>query len=595
MRVCLATILAISVYAPSAFAADANSAGPVVGRKIDDFELRDYRGTPHKLGDFAQSKLVVVAFLGCECPLARLYGSRLGKLAGEFESQGVAFLGINSNRQDSITELAAYARQQEIDFSLLKDPGNVVANQFGAVRTPQVFVLDQDRVVRYSGRIDDQYLVGVQRPQPTRRDLALALEDLLAGNPAQVAETPVAGCIIGRTSLGEPHGDITYSNQIARLFQRRCIECHREGEIAPFPMTNYEEVVGWAETIREVVDDGRMPPWFANPEYGKFANDARLSEDEKQLVRDWLDGGCPEGDSTQLPEPQQYTLGWQIPEPDQVIYIQDEPVVVQAEGVVKYQYFQVDPGFTEDKWIQAAEARPDNRSVVHHIVAFFVAPGEKARGGRGAMIGYAPGMPPNKFPPGAALLVPAGSKVVFQMHYTPNGKEQKDRSFIGLKFADASQVKYRMGGGMVPNSFFEIPPGADNHEVRSTHHFTSDARLLTLTPHMHLRGKSFRYEAEYPDGKREILLDIPRYDFNWQLRYTLLEPKLLPKGTRLICTAHFDNSEKNLANPDPTKPVRWGDQTWEEMMIGYYSTLPMETVDAGQTKPVETTAGEGGE
>jgi len=592
MRACLATILAFSVCVPSVYSAD--PAGPIVGRKIDDFELRDYRGTPHKLSDVAKSKLVVVAFLGCECPLARLYGSRLGKLAGEFESQGVAFLGINSNRQDSITDLAAYARLQEIAFPLLKDPGNVIADRFGAVRTPQVFVVDQDRVVRYSGRIDDQYLVGVQRPQPTRRDLALALEALLAGNPLEAAETTVAGCVIGRIARGEPHGDVTYSNQIARLFQRRCIECHREGEVAPFPMTNYEEVVGWADTIQEVVDEGRMPPWFASPEHGKFANDARLSDDEKQLVRDWLSGGCPEGEPSQLPEPRQFTLGWQIPEPDQVVHIQDEPVAVQAEGVVKYQYFQVDPGFTEDKWIQAAEARPDNRSVVHHIVAFFVPPGEKARGGRGAMIGYAPGMPPNKFPPGAALFVPAGSKVVFQMHYTPSGKEQKDRSYIGLKFADPAQVKYRMGGGMVPNNFFEIPPGADNHEVRSTHHFTNDARLLTLTPHMHLRGKSFRYEAEYPDGTREILLDIPRYDFNWQLRYTLAEPKLLPKGTRLVCTAHFDNSEKNLANPDPTKPVRWGDQTWEEMMIGYYSTLPMETVDAGQTRPEETTAGEGG-
>ncbi|HUY33812.1 MAG TPA: redoxin domain-containing protein [Pirellulales bacterium] len=592
MRTCLATILAVSVCAPSTFAAD--TPGPVVGRKIDDFELRDDRGSTHQLSDFARSKLVVVAFLGCECPLAKLYGARLGKLAAEFEPRGVAFVGINSNRQDSLTEMAAYARLQEIAFPLLKDPGNAIADRFGAARTPQVFVLDHDRAIRYSGRIDDQYLVGVRRPQPTRRDLALALEELLAGQPVTVAETPVAGCQIGRIARGTPHGEVTYSNQIARLFQRRCVECHREGEVAPFPMTNYEEIVGWGEAIREVVDEGRMPPWFANPEHGRFANDARLSDDEKQWIRAWVGAGCPEGDPAQLPEPRQFTLGWQIPEPDQVIHIQPEPVTVQADGVVKYQYFEVDPGFTEDKWIAAAEARPDNRSVVHHIVAFFVPPGEKARGGRGAMIGYAPGMPPNRFPEGAALFVPAGSKVVFQMHYTPNGKEQRDRSYVGLKFADPAQVKYRMSGGMAPNNSFEIPPGADNHEVRSTHHLTKDARLLTLTPHMHLRGKSFRYEAEYPDGTREILLDIPRYDFNWQLRYTLAEPKRLPKGTKLICTAHFDNSEKNLSNPDPTQSVRWGDQTWEEMMIGYFSTLPMETVDASPTNTEESTAGEGG-
>lgn len=603
MRVWIATLLVVWACAEltggggAKFLAGAE--GARVGRKIDDFELRDYRGAKHKLSDVTEnSQLVVIAFLGCECPLARLYGPRLAQLAGEFEPQGVAFLGINSNRQDSITELAAYARVEEIAFPLLKDLDNTVADRFGAIRTPEVFVLDQERVVRYCGRIDDQYLVGVQRSQPTRRDLAVALEELLAGNPVSTAETPAAGCHIGRlTKIGVSGGGlrgVTYSNQIARLVQKACVECHRDGEIAPFPMSSYEEVVGWADTIQEVVDEGRMPPWFANPEHGKFANDARLSDDEKQLVRDWIAGGCPEGDRSQLPEPRTFVAGWQIPEPDQVIYISDEPVAVQAEGVVKYQYFVIDPGFTEDKWIQAAEARPDNRAVVHHIVAMFVPPGEKPSGGaRGAMIGYAPGMPPNHFPPGAAMLVPAGSKVVFQMHYTPNGKPLHDRSYVGLKFADAAQVKYRMGGGMAPNRFFEIPPGADNHEVRSQHHFTKDARLLTLTPHMHLRGKSFRYEAEYPDGTREILLDIPHYDFNWQLRYTLAEPKLLPKGTKLLCTAHFDNSEGNLANPDPTKPVRWGDQTWEEMMIGYFSTIPLETVDAGQ-KPAESTAGEGG-
>jgi hypothetical protein len=243
---------------------------------------------------------------------------------------------------------------------------------------------------------------------------------------------------------------------------------------------------------------------------------------------------------------------------------------------VAYRYYTVDPGFTEDKWIKAAECRPDNRRVVHHIVAIFLPPGQPVRGMRGAMVGFAPGMPPTQFPEGVAMLVPAGSKVIFQMHYTPDGSPEKDRSSLGLVFADPSEVKQRIGGGMAANRSFQIPPGADNYEVTSRHLFDKDVRLLTLTPHMHLRGKSFRYEAEYPDGAREVLLDIPHYDFNWQLRYHLAEPKLLPKGTQLHCTAHFDNSTDNLANPDPTKTVRWGDQTWEEMMIGYFSTLPVE-------------------
>jgi peroxiredoxin len=568
------TVLALLVTAGFCAQAWPAESAKAIGRKIDGFTLRDFRGKTHTLADYHDNQLVVVAFVGCECPLAKQYAPRLKKLADEYAPRGVAFLGVDSNSQDTLTELAAYGRIHEIEFPLLKDPGNSMADQFAAVRTPEVFVLDRDRTIRYRGRIDDQYVVGRQRAAPSRRDLASALDELLSGAVVSVPQTDAVGCYIGRVPKRQAQGEVTYANQIARLLQRHCVECHREGEIAPFPLNDYSEVVGWAETMQEVVHQGRMPPWFANPEHGTFANDARLTDDEKRLLDDWVAAGCPEGDRSQLPEPRQFTVGWQIPPPDQVVYIRDEPVAVQAEGTVAYQYFIVDPGFKEDKWIAAAECRPDNRAVVHHIVAFFVPPGEKLRGGsRGAMVGYAPGMPPNHFDDGMAMFVPAGSRVVFQLHYTPNGSEQKDRSSMGLVFADPATVKQRIGGGMAGNRFFQIPPGDGNYKVQSHHRFDKDVRLLTLTPHMHLRGKSFRYEAEYPDGSREVLLDIPHYDFNWQLRYRFAEPKLLPKGTRLECTAHFDNSADNLANPDPTKSVSWGDQTWEEMMIGYFSAV----------------------
>lgn len=573
LRRFLAALLALLSISDGLWAAEVASP---VGRQVENFSLRDYHGKVHELTEFDDRELVVAAFIGCECPLAKLYAPRLVKLADEYAARGVAFVAIDANSQDSLAELAAYAQAHKMSFPVLKDAGNVVADQMGAVRTPEVFVLDRERKIRYWGRIDDLYVVGRQRPAPTREDLKLALDELLAGKSPSVTQTAAIGCHIGRTPKQAPQGDVTYANQIARLLEKRCVECHRPGEIAPFPLTSYEEVVGWGETIREVVEQGRMPPWFANPEYGHFANDARLSDAEKQLIYDWLDNGSPAGDPADLPEPRQFTAGWQIPEPDQVIYIRDEPYDVPAEGVVAYQYFKVDPGFKEDRWIKAAEARPDNRGVVHHIVAFFTAPGARLGGGqRGAMIGYAPGMPPTRFPEGAAMLVPAGSQLIFQLHYTPNGSPQQDRSSVGLIFADPAEVKQRVGGGMAPNRMFEIPPGDSNYEVASQHRFDKDVLLLNLTPHMHLRGKSFRYEAEYPGGRREILLDIPHYDFNWQLRYQLAVPKVMPKGTTLYCTAHFDNSAENLANPDPTKPVRWGDQTWEEMMIGYFSTLPV--------------------
>ncbi len=328
-----------------------------IGLKIEDFSLRDYRGKVHALADYAHSKIVVVTFVGNDCPVAKLFAPRLAKLSQEFGPQGVTFLAINSNCQDLLTAVAAFARVHELEFPVLKDPGNVVADRFGAVRTPEVFVLDEQRVVRYHGRVDDQYLVGLRRSSPTREDLRLAIQEMLAGQAVSVAEAPAVGCHIGRVperkpGAAAPASAVTYSDQIARLFQARCVSCHREGEIAPFPLTNYKEVVGWGETIREVVQQGRMPPWLANPDYGHFANDARLSDVEKQLIYDWLDAGAVEGDPARLPPPREFTVGWQIPQPDQVFYMRDTPVDVPAEGTVAYQYFSVDPGFKEDRWIQ---------------------------------------------------------------------------------------------------------------------------------------------------------------------------------------------------------------------------------------------------
>ena len=423
-----------------------------INRRVDNFSLRDYRGKVRSLDEFADAKLVVVAFLGTECPLAKLYAPRLQELQEQFAKQGVAFLGIDANRQDSITELAAYARIHGVQFPLLKDPGNAVADAFGALRTPEVFVLDAERKIRYWGRIDDQYGQGANsgyaRPKVDKRDLAQALDELLAGREVSVPVTEAKGCIIGRVPKIDAHGEVTYSNQIARILQDRCVSCHRPGEIAPFPLMEYDEVVGWAPMMREVIGEGRMPPWFADPAHGRFANDARLSDEQKRLFYAWIDNGCPEGNRSDLPEPRQWVTGWQIPQPDQVIYMSEEPYSVAAEGVVEYQYFTADPGWTEDKWVQAAEARPDNRAVVHHIIASIIPPSSEgdtlgqARGG--LLAGYAPGGGVRVNPPGVATFVPAGSKLRFQMHYTPNGSVQKDRSYIGVVFADPKTVHKRI-------------------------------------------------------------------------------------------------------------------------------------------------------
>ncbi|MFO0903999.1 MAG: redoxin domain-containing protein [Pirellulales bacterium] len=543
-----------------------------VGRKVQDFSLRDIHGKVRSLAEF-DAPAVVVVFLGADCPLAKLYAPRLESLQARYRDRGVAFVAVNSNVQDSLTEVAAYARRHELSFPVLKDAEQHAARDFHATRTPEAFLLDRDRVIRYHGRIDDQYAVGTARPKAHREHLASALDELLAGKPIAVAATEPTGCPIDFVDQTPPHGDITYYKHVAPILNARCVECHRDGEIAPFPLARYEDLPGWGATIVEVIQSKRMPPWNANPDFGHFANDARLSDAERTTLLTWIENGMPAGDPADAPPPPRFVEGWRMPQPDQVLAIREKPVDVPAEGTINYQYFEVDPGWTEDKFISAAEARPDNRAVVHHIIAYIKAPGDDDFRKRGILVGYAPGSDPAVFPDGLVRHVPAGSKIVFEMHYTANGSPQQDRSYIGLKFVDKSQVKKVVHNGFAANGEFVIPPQASNHPVNASRTLPRDLLLLSLTPHMHVRGKSFRYEAVYPDGRREVLLDVPRYDFNWQLSYALAKPKLLPKGTRLECLAHFDNSEDNPANPDPNRAVRWGDQSWEEMMIGFFDAM----------------------
>ena len=569
------------------------------GRTIDDFALRDVHGRPYKLAEVDSDHVLVLAFLGTECPLAKLYAPRLVDLHEEFSGRSVRFWGIDSNRQDSMAELEHFARVYGIAFPLLRDPGNRVADLLGAKRTPEVFVLDRNRRIRYRGRIDDQYGFhadgrGFQRNTPHRRDLATALKELLTDHLVSVPETQAFGCLIGRVREPDPNSPVTWSKQIAPIFQRRCQICHREGEIAPFPLERYEEVQGWEAMIREVVQQGRMPPWHADSRWGKFANDTRLSDEEKRLIFTWIDHGVPRGDPGDLPKPRQFSRGWQISKPDLVLYADDKPFEVPAEGVVEYQYFVVDPGFTEDRWIRAAEARPGNPAVVHHVNVFILPPGmgldltskqlaERWELQSQMLCGFVPGMRPTEYPLGRAKRIPAGSRIVFQLHYTPNGSPQTDRSYVGLCFAEPADVRQQVTTVPLMNCWFEIPPNTPDYQVELSHTFKDDVLVLSFLPHMHLRGKSFRYEARFPDGRHEILLDVPHYDFNWQNIYVLTEPKRMPQGSQIRCVATFDNSADNLSNPDPSATVRWGDQTWDEMMIGYFDIVTLRSGTATQS------------
>ncbi len=576
------------------------NASPAADRSIDDFTLPDFRGQQHKLSDSQDKQFVVVAFLGTECPLAKLYGPRLVKLSAEYSAKGVAFIGINSNLQDSLTELSAYARQHSIEFPLLKDLDNKVADQFGAQRTPEVFVLDRNRTIRYRGRIDDQWGIGYVKDKPQHSELKSALDELLANKDVTISKTDPIGCLIGRVRKAPASGTVTYSSHIAAIFQKRCVECHRPGEIGPFTLTSYDEAVGWASMIDEVVDQERMPPWHANPKFSHFANDRRLSDEEKSLIHAWVAGGAPAGDLALAPKTPEYPSGWQIPTPpDLVIKMRDKPFEVAATGEVRYQFFMVDPGFTEDKWVQASEVLPGNRAVVHHVLIFARGGvgGEKPEtlrdgAGGGFLSGYVPGFRTKPYSPGMAKRIPAGSKLIFQVHYTPNGTKQLDLSQLGLWFADKDTITHEVKSIANAAKRLEIPPHDSNYKAEATTAaLSTPALLLCLSPHMHVRGKDFRYEIKWPGQPEETLLDVPHYDFNWQTTYMLSKPLPLPVGTRIYSVAHFDNSTDNLSNPDPNKTVRWGDQTWDEMMIGYFDlAIPRADADKVSTENTNTPA-----
>lgn len=376
---------------------------------------------------------------------------------------------------------------------------------------------------------------------------------------------------------GAGSAPLTFSKDIAPILYKNCVGCHRSGEIAPMSLITFKEVRPWAKAIREKVATREMPPWHPDSQYGKWENDRRLTQKEVDAIVSWVDGGAAEGNAKDLPAVPKFASGWQIGEPDIVFQMPTE-FTVPAEGTVPYQFISVPTNFKEDRYIQALEARAGNLSVVHHIVMMVREPGQQGRQrgqtrnfniADGILGALSPGQTPFLAKPGQAKLIKAGSQLVFQMHYTPNGTETKDRSIVGLIFAKGPVEKI-VNSKAAFDVRFAIPPGADNHEVKAVYEFEEDSHIISLMPHMHLRGKDITYRAIYPDGRSEILLSVPRYNFGWQVYYYPVKPLAAPKGTRLEAVAHFDNSTKNLRNPDPAKEVRFGEQTWDEMMNAFF-------------------------
>jgi hypothetical protein len=400
---------------------------------------------------------------------------------------------------------------------------------------------------------------------------------------------------------------VTFTKDVAPIIQKNCVVCHRPGEIAPMTFMDYKEVRPWARSIREKVVSREMPPWFADPKYGEFSNDCRLSSKEIDTIVAWVEGGAKEGDLKDMPPNPKFTTGWQIGQPDVVLPMTVE-FNVPAEGAVPYKYFAVPTNYTEDKYVQFAEIRQGDRTHVHHVIISVRYPGsgplpaageitpsarrpQSAGDGQqrsvedsdGRLVGWAPGEAPLILRDGQAKLIRKGSVLVFQVHYTTNGEPGKDRTSVGLIFSNVPVQKRVITAGAVARNL-EIPPGEPNYESTASFTFKEDSHIDSLHPHMHVRGKDFLYRLVYPDGTSKILLSVPRFDFGWQLTYVFKEEVAAPKGSRLEVVAHHDNSIKNKFNPDPTKTVYWGDQTWDEMMIGYFD-YTLDKQDLRKSQP----------
>ncbi len=396
--------------------------------------------------------------------------------------------------------------------------------------------------------------------------------------------------------------DVTFTKDVLPVLQKNCQNCHRPGEAAPMSFLDFQHARPWAKAIRAAVLSKQMPPWFADSHFGKFSNERKLTQQEIDTLVAWSDSGAKEGRLSDAPSTLAFTEGWQIGKPDYIIEMPQE-FAVPASGTIDYQYIVIPTGLKEDKFIQMAEARPGNKEVVHHMIAFMREPGnpwmkdaipgvpfvpKKGSGGGGigeSIGGYAPGMVPQVLQPGQAKLLKAGSDIVLQMHYTSTGKAATDRSHIGLIFAK-EPPKERVLSLAAMTMNFAIPAGDPDYRVESKIKLQHDAKLISLLPHMHFRGKSFEYRAIYPTGEKEVLLSVPKYDFNWQLTYYLDQQKVLPAGTVIECTAHYDNSANNKFNPDPSKEVRFGEQTWEEMMFGFFDVaVPMDVTLMDLVRP----------
>ena len=551
-------------------------AGAASSTRVGDFALLDHEGRHHKLSWYGDHSAVVVFIQGNGCPIVRNSAPELKAIRDEYTKQGVMFFMLNPQIQDTRASVVAEASDFGYDFPILMDETQLVAEQLGVDRTSETFIINPRTLeVAYRGPIDDRVDYETQKGQAKNHYLRAALDAFLAGD-AIATDTPAApGCLITFPARDQhAKAPPSYSTDVAPILEQNCVTCHREGGIAPWAMSGHAMVRGWSAMMKEVLLTRRMPPGQIDPHVGRPIMDAAgLSVADLQTLVHWIDAGAPDDDG---PDPLQalefsdamFSLG----EPDIVLKVPAQEI--PATGVLDYRYVPVPMNLKEDIWVRAVEYVPSDRTVLHHIITYLSSPADRTAtrerdGGLGDSLGgFAPGRQPDIWRDESGALIRAGSSLLLQMHYTTTGKATVDETTIGIYLHD-EPPKYVMSGGSAGQRRFLIPPRVKEHKLEGAQEIERDAYLYALMPHMHYRGKYMNYTAEYPDGQSELLLSVPKYDFNWQLNYHLMEPVFLPAGTRIVARGAMDNSDRNPYNPDPDKPVRFGLQTMHEMFFGF--------------------------
>ncbi|MGV3720263.1 MAG: redoxin domain-containing protein [Actinomycetota bacterium] len=561
-----------------------------IGARLQGFKLKDAAGKQRTLAEFADKKTVVLVFMGTSCPISNAYAEPLSKLSAAYAPKGVQVLGVNANPGEDMASVAQHAKDYRLSFPVLKDADQSLANKLAVRVTPEAFVLDTGRAVRYRGRLDNAYASRTkQRVQPDCSELREVVDALLAGKSVARAVTPAFGCALVRPEPASrsANAKVSFHRDIQPIMQARCQSCHRPGQVAPFSLLTFADAKNWATEIKEFTGNRQMPPWKAEPGHGEFQDARRMDDKEIAAIASWVDAGAPEGNPKDAPPAKEWADGWTLGKPDLVLSMPTE-YSVAATGKDDFRCFVLPTGLKEDRDVIAMEVRPGNPRVLHHVLNFVDTTGQGRKldaadplpgynsgpGGigflpSGAIGGWAPGNMPRFMPQGMGRSLPKNSDLVIQVHYHKTGKPEVDKTTIGIYFSKEPVKKY-VRTFPLTNLRIDIPAGEPRHQVTQTVKLPFAATAIAITPHMHLLGKEMKVTATYPDGKSESLVFIKDWDYRWQDTYIYKQPKVLPRGTQLDLVAYFDNTSANALNPsNPPKRVTFGEETTDEMCFAF--------------------------